>query len=370
VYASFQLVADPIGDAAAELLAQAPGTRRLLEAGLRRGPGARDPEPLQALLDEAWTVPAWVDFPRMLPGARLQQRLGRLGLMILGAWGLVNGYHSAPAVKPLMFTGQLDVMARRRLAETSHYVLLATADDGLRPGRPGWEASVRVRLMHSAVRRMIKGGAGAGQPFDVAAWGEPANQADLAGTLVEFSGFIILGARRLGIPVTQDEAEGLVHLWRYAGRLNGVHPRLLEEFSDAARLEHFAHLIKLIQPGPDDDSRALTHAMRHTVLEGAQTPAERRMAAFLLRFHDGLSWELNVDTVAADLEVPHRGWRHVVRAVRPVLGAVHGLGHLVPGWEPRMRQQARAAAERDVAQMLAGHGPDFQARRVRNATSH
>lgn len=349
-----------MGDALAALLIRDPGVRQRLERGLVRGPRADDPPALRALLEEAWGVPAWADFPRMLPGARLQQRLGRLGLMILGAWGLVNGYHSAPAVKPLVFTGQLDRMARRRLAETSHYVLTVTADEALRPGRAGWQASVRVRLMHSAVRHMIKR---SGQ-FDVAAWGEPANQADLAGTLVEFSGFIIDGAQRLGFDVAAEEADGLVHLWRYAGHLNGVHPRLLEEFSNPERLMHLAHLIKLVQPGPDADSVALTHAMRNTVLEGPKTPRERLAAEGVLRFHDGLSWVLNAPPVAADLQVPNREWRHVVRALKPVFQGAEVLRKVVPGLDGRLRRTARAAVEADVAAMLAGVGPDFHARRV------
>ena len=34
----------------------------------------------------------------------------------------MNGYHSSAAIKPLLFTGRLDVMARRRLAETGRFI--------------------------------------------------------------------------------------------------------------------------------------------------------------------------------------------------------------------------------------------------------
>ncbi|MEZ4465263.1 MAG: hypothetical protein R3F43_12425 [bacterium] len=61
-----------------------------------------------------------------------------------------------------------------------------------------------------------------------------------------------------------------------------------------------------MQPGPDADSIALTHAMRHTITEGARGRRERLAAALVLRYHDGLSWALNAPPIAADLQVPHR----------------------------------------------------------------
>ncbi|MCB9549189.1 MAG: DUF2236 domain-containing protein [Myxococcales bacterium] len=358
-YARFYRVGDPLADAVAAWLATDRGGRAALRAALAQGPGPATPAPLAAFVDAAWTVPGWVDFPRMRAGAHLQQRLGRLGLMILGAWGLVNGYHSAPAVKPLVFTGQLERLARRRLAETSHYVLTATADDALRPGRPGWQASLHVRLMHATVRRMIRERGG----FDEDAWGLPINQADMAGTLVEFSAFIILGARQIGFRVTEEEAEGLVHLWRYAGYLGGVHADLLAHFDTAPRLERLAHLIKAVQPGPDADSVALTHAMRRTITEGL-TGRERLAADLVLRYHDGLSWALNVPPIAADLQVPHRRWRHVVRAGRPLIRAAEAARRWVPGLDAAAARSGRAATDADVARLLDGVGPAFEARRV------
>ncbi|MEZ4473997.1 MAG: oxygenase MpaB family protein [bacterium] len=185
----------------------------------------------------------------------------------------------------------------------------------------------------------------------------------MVGTLVEFSAFIILGARRLGFRVADEEAQGLVHLWRYAGHLGGVHPTSprtstprppgapgAADQGGAAR--------------PDADSIALTHAMRHTITEGARGRRERLAAALVLRYHDGLSWALNAPPIAADLQVPHRAWRHAVPLGRPVIGAVELARSVVPGLGDRLAQAGRAATAADVAGMLAGELPAYHARRV------
>lgn len=356
-YAALQRVGDPLADAAAERIGRADG-RAVLERALRGGECA-DPA-IAAVLDEARRVPDWVDFDRMIPGARLQQRLGRVGMLILGAWSLVNSYHCGPAVKPLTFTGQLTRKAGRRLAETSRYVVAVTQDDALRPGSPGWEMSVRVRLMHAAVRRMIRQAGG----FDEQAWGAPINQADMVGTLIEFSAFIIAGARQLGFHVSDAEADGLVHLWRYAGYLGGVCPALLAQFESAASLERFAHLVHLVQPGPDADSLALAAAMRDSILAPSAPWPERLAGHVIQRVHDGLSWTLNVDGVAADLQIPNRRWRHVFSAMRPVIGATERVRSRVPRLHAWAVSRGRSEVERELQRMLGGVEPQFRAQRA------
>lgn len=356
-YAALQVVGDPLADAAAEVLA-GPDGRALLDAALRAG---TSPIPaLDAVLRAAHTVPAWVDFERMLPGAHLQQRLGRMGMLILGAWSLVNSYHSGPAVKPLVFTGQLTRMAERRLAETSRYVFAVTQDDALRPGNAGWAMSVRVRLMHAAVRRMIRRAGG----FDEQAWGAPINQADMVGTLIEFSAFIIVGARALGFHVSTAEADGLVHLWRYAGYLGGVHPDLLAHFESAEKLERFAHMVHLVQPGPDDDSLALTAALRASIVHPDAPLPQRLAERLVLKIHDGLSWTLNVDDVARELQIPNRRWQHLFTALRPAIRLSEHARRWVPGLEQRMIRQGRRIVEAQLHQMPGAPTPSFRARRV------
>ena len=154
-YGQLLFAGDPIADALAlEVLA---GQREPFETALAEGIEAVPvPTPaLRAFFAEVDRVPAWVDPKKLRLGARTYQRTGQSMMLVLSAWSLMNGYHSAAAVKPLMATGQLDAAAPRRLAETGRFLVEVCQDGGLERFAPGLQTAVRVRLMHSLVRHML-----------------------------------------------------------------------------------------------------------------------------------------------------------------------------------------------------------------------
>lgn len=358
-YARFYLRGDPLADAAAaDLRAMADG-----HAVLGRAVAAHDaegPESLRRLVAEARSVPEWVDFDRADEGARAYRRLGTAGFMVLSAWSLMNGYHSGPAVKPLMFTGQLNRSAGRRLAETARFVTEVAQRGAMRRGGSAVALAIQVRVMHAMVRNMLRDSA----DWDTAAWGVPINQADMAGTVVEFSLLVQRGAEQLGFVFSDREAEAMLHLWRYAGHVLGVHPRLLAELASVERGVPFAQLIHDVQPGPDEDSLALARALRATLLEGAERPWERAGARFVQRYHDGLTWAFNGDEIARDLGIPNRAWRHAVIPTRWVVGALEMARVRLPGATHVADWLGNRTVRRNVAGMLGGREPDFRARRV------
>src|SRR5436190_2004130 len=89
------------------------------------------------------------------PDALRRSRRGLLGGLVLGARSLIYGYASPAGNKPLVLSGRLREAAAPRLHETSKFVSAIVRPGGLRPGGEGWRISVRVRLMHAQVRRMI-----------------------------------------------------------------------------------------------------------------------------------------------------------------------------------------------------------------------
>lgn len=182
-YARAQLRGDPLADAlVASFAEEGPRAREAFESWLetdRLPKGAS--EALAAFAESVRTPPPWADFRVMRLGQRTYQRLGPAQLMILSAWSLINGYHSAAAVKPLAFTGRLDRGAYRRLAETGRFVTEVSQLDGVRRFADGFKTTVRVRVLHAQVRRMLS----LSPAWDTKAWGVPINQADMAGTVIE-----------------------------------------------------------------------------------------------------------------------------------------------------------------------------------------
>ncbi len=166
-YARFYGVGDPLADALVGWIERnGESAKAQFDLALRRGvssvPGA-SPE-LRRFFERADALPAWVDFDQIQTGALAYQRFGILGMIVLSAWSLINGYHSSAAVKPLAFIGALRDRAQRPLAETARFVSEATQIDGLRLGRPGPDEDSRA-LTEQLLQVPGQNAKGQGPPF-------------------------------------------------------------------------------------------------------------------------------------------------------------------------------------------------------------
>ena len=123
--------------------------------------------------------------------------------------------------------------------ETDRDVLLSASS--LRPGGKGWDAALRVRVLHAKVRRSLlqstKTSRDAGQTmpsWDTEKNGIPINQEDMAATLLAFSTNVLLGIEIIaGKPLPEQEQRDYLALWRYIGWLLGV---------DTVEREQYVHI--------------------------------------------------------------------------------------------------------------------------------
>lgn len=297
---------------------------RLLERGLRGEPIPDAPLAIRELLEEAAHVPAWVDWSTTDRGGALLMRAGALGGAVLGARSLVLGYASPGGNKPLVFSGRLKQQAARRLNETARFVQAVCRPAGMRPFAEGWQITLKVRLIHAQVRKMIL----ASGRWDADAWGIPANQHDLAGTTLLFSASIIDGLRKLGMQISPDEAESYIHLWRWVGRTIGVTEDVLPASEpEAMRL---AELIEMTMGEPDQDSRDLTRALFDSVFEGCDTKEKIREAQRNVMFGRVVCRELIGDELADKLDVPRQPIRHAMPMMKRFIRTVERVTRAVP----------------------------------------
>ncbi len=357
-YASFYLRADPLADALADWISrEGEEAKQAFEQALRAGGGsatAQSPE-LRAFMDAVQAVPSWVDFEQLDRGALAYQRFGLMGMIILSAWSLINGYHSSAAVKPLAFTGQLRHNTQRRLAETARFVSEVSQTQSLRAGQTGFTICVRVRLIHAFVRKACwESGR-----WQSEAWGEPINQADMFGTLLEFSLLMMDGAMRLGFRISPEEREAILALWRYSGYLSGVDDWLLSQMASEGATRRMSRLLRLVQPGPDEDSRALTDELLHVPRLNAQGKGPALLAVAVSRFHNGLARALNGPEIADDLALPDDLWQHALHPVRAVLTPLELLRERIPGASLRASELGNRAVRSDLLRILRGVEPSF-----------
>jgi len=357
-YATFYLASDPLAD---DLVAWIERTgehaKAQLERSIRLGiAGVPNPEPeLQRFFERADQLPDWVDFTQIRVGALAYQRFGILGMIVLSAWSLINGYHSSAAVKPLAFTGQLRHRTQRRLAETARFVSEATQVDGLRAGRPGRDIALRVSVIHAHVRRACLGS----DQWRTDVWGLPINQADMFGTLLEFSLLMMDGAQRLGFFLSSEEREAILAMWRYCGYLSGVDPWLLEQLGSEAKTRRLADLLRLVQPGPDEDSLALTQELLKVPGQNAKGKGPPALALTVSRIHNGLARAFNGPEIADDLRIPNDLWQYSVYPIHAAVAPFEWLRRHVPGASRLASHLGNRAVRGDLTRILRGEEPSF-----------
>lgn len=354
--APFLVEGDEVGDAAAEALSHLPHAERdrLLDRMLASGDDRRAPEPVRALVAQVRHVPMWVDFDRVDRGGKAMLRTGVFGGFVLAFRSLVLGYCAPAGNKPLAFSGRLREQANRRVAETGRFVQAVCLPGGMRPGRDGFAAAVRVRLMHAQVRRMLR----KSPRWDARAWGTPICQFDMAATVILFSQVVVDGLARLGSPLSAEEAEDLVHLWRHAGVVLGVREELL--CATLAEANALAELIQITQAPPDDDSRGLARALMEIPLTEAKSSLERTRAERFIPVTYGISRFLIGDTYADALGFPKSPWRYAAPAITALLSGAGTLVRKVPGVDRVILEAGLGYWRRVVAVGLGGQTATFR----------
>jgi hypothetical protein len=87
----------------------------------------------------------------------------------------------------------------------------------------------KVRLIHASIRYFLKHKKYNPKGWDVATYGEPINQEDLAGTLMSFAPVILNGLKNLNVALTKNQREAYLHSWRIIGYLMGIDATLLPQ---------------------------------------------------------------------------------------------------------------------------------------------
>lgn len=308
------------------------------------------PEALHALFAQLDAEPAWVDHDRLDRACGHLARQQEIGIA-LGAASLVAGANNAIAGKPLRFTGRYASEAATRSIEVGAWFKDVTTPGGLRRNGPGFEKTVRVRMIHALVRRHLA----RHDEWEHERWGVPIPQPYMAFTLAEF-GSVALGAmRKLGVRYTRAERADIYHLWRYVGHLIGVDPTLnpLTE-ADHHRIEE---LYALTSPGPDDADRVFIRALidDYLALELAKIlPLVGARGA--ARYLDGLARAFVGDAHADALGLPDTRLKHVPRLLGPAALAGYGVLHLIPGVKARRTARAFRHREDELARLRREYG--------------
>ena len=200
--------------------------------------------------------PSWVDDKLLKLGSELSRRAGLSALIVLRDYCLMGGYESAAINKPLVYTGALKKGAVKRLTDTVNFWVLLTKENALEKDQEGFKQVFLTRMIHAYSRVNIL----EKTDWDTHKWGLPINNWDLLATNLGFSIVFLIGLRKVGITVSQDEIDGLIHFWKYVGYLLGI-PLAMLPNSEKEAIEALYYWTMTQREG-DEDSKALAQALK------------------------------------------------------------------------------------------------------------
>ena len=204
------VVNDPAGRGAARTV------RTLMTEGIA---AVSDPEPsVSALLEQLIEEPDWLDRDRLDRASDVLVRYSAQWGLVLGAASLLAGADNWIAAKPLLLTGRYGNQPAVRSIEVGEWLSRVVAPGGMAIDAPGFQHTVRVRMIHAHVRRHIRTHA----EWDEDAWGVPIPQPYMAFTLAEFGHISLAAMADLGVRLRDSELADIYHLWRYVGHVIGV----------------------------------------------------------------------------------------------------------------------------------------------------
>jgi len=150
-------------------------------------------------------------------------------------------------------------VAKHRLYETTQHILQVTKSlDSIKPGGAGHQSSIRVRLLHAAVRRRIlKLAKEKPSYYSIEDYGIPINDLDCIGTIATFSSTLIwLGFPRQGIFLRQQEIEDYLALWRLVAHYLGTPS---SHFSSPETARYMMESIFISEINPSETSKILAN---------------------------------------------------------------------------------------------------------------
>jgi ER-bound oxygenase mpaB/B'/Rubber oxygenase, catalytic domain len=328
--AAFFMKADPNADNLVAFLSDLPPQRgkRLFDMALEHGIAAvnQPPSPLRTFFEEVESVPSWLDPGLLNIGSRTHVRCGLLCGVILACSALPLAYRSGAGTKPLIFSGKVVERVVRRLWETNRFYVSVCLPGGLEARAAGWKMTVKVRVMHAQMRRLL--GQSKSKRWQREDWGVPINQLDLAATQLMFSVTLLQHLRHLGCHFTRAESDGVMHLWRYVAYLLGISGELICTHEAAAR--RHKQLLLDVAGGPDADSLRLTK-----VLMDVGMPT--LLAMFLERLFPGRQhaaqgkWSKLLGRIGRGLAAGSGLWPRPKTGLRDLVRLCYGLSHEILG---------------------------------------
>lgn len=350
--------------------------QKMLSQALEHGIESVDnpPEALVRLFEQVDTVPEWVDWNQLRRGAVAIWRAGRFVPICLGYSSIGYGFSSYGGTKALNFTRLLieEQRAGERMAETLRWVAAVTTPDGMRREGHGFTYSIRVRMVHCAVRF----GVSRSPKWKWNEWGLPITNTDLFFTTSKvFCANLVDALEKLGVRYTDRDKEDIFALWRYIAYVMGVPDAL--NHADMADSIHKNAIVHAVERAPDEACRILLHSLVGYSIKS--TDGYQPLPLWLITkvplqqkkvMSYGLLRHLTNDEFCASMHIPDTRFKHVLKGVSKVIALKETIRKHLPHDDTRTANAAlkeiTAALAVDDAEKAIASGDEVQKAIVKN----
>ena len=330
-YVEHTVVGDPQADAVVDALASFDQreAHRFIQAGMEQDSKALADAPLalREFFERIETPPPWFDPDSVHAGCRAFHEYSDL---FIPAFFVVTLQNAATLIsKAFYMTGRVKTThGLRRIRQNTRHFIEIMLPGALERDGEGWKLSVRIRLVHAQVRRLLR----ASGNWDEAEFGMPLSAAHLALSSANFSATMLWQAERLGARPGAESRASFMQIWRYASWLIGSPEPLLFE-GDESRTAELHRIATACEPPPGDESAVIANALVNAVPQVAgvvDSVEQRKMALHVFR----VSRALLGNEVADRLRFPRQqtaGLLAWLRWKRGIRGVAHRLAPRMAG---------------------------------------
>lgn len=259
-YIRHTLAGDPLADAAVAALAEfdQQTAHRLINAGMERRAAelAEAPPAVRQFFDAISAPPEWHEPAALLPGMRAYHQNADLFIAAHVGGVLICGFSTLIA-KSFYLTGRLSDQGTRRLQQNNRHMLEICLPGGLDRDGDGWKLTVRTRLVHAQVRRLIMESG----EWDTAIYGVPLHAAHVAFASAAFSALLLQMVGMVGARLSTEERDSFMAVWRYTAWLIGA-PEAMRFHSYEEGLE-LCRMALSLEPPPEDESIIIANTLIH-----------------------------------------------------------------------------------------------------------
>ena len=258
-YMEYTVIDDPVADTVIEALAPF-GHReveRFINAGMEQDEKtlAEAPRLLRAFFEALEPPPAWFDRDAVFPG---RQAFHDYSDLFIPAFFVATLQNAATLISKAFYaTGRVvSGFGPRRIKQNTRHFIEIMLPGALQRHGDGWKLSVRIRLVHAQIRRLIR----TSGTWDESVYGVPLSQAHMALASANFSATMLRHATSLGAVMTPRMRNDFMQIWRYASWLIGSPEELLFE-GDEDKTNELSRIAHICEPPPGEESRVIAHAL-------------------------------------------------------------------------------------------------------------